>query len=540
MRTFGEVICCFFTKRFVRAAGRLLAPEEKSTASKVIRNVVFSALRAVFAWPIPFLLIPFILAKIGTRGYGTWAVFLTIIGFTSLSDFGLGGTLTKYVAQHYATGDLEALKRLLDTGLMLYLVLACLAACLLGAGAHWLVPLFFRGDTGLSLHALISLWYWLVGVVAVNVVVVPFYSVITGLQRMDLSNILSSFNSLAFALLAVFFLCRNTGVNGLLYASVINAFLTLVLAVSIVRRILPGVRLNPVSFDRSEMGHLFAFSLQIYVTQTGTVILNQIEKVYLAWFAGVVAVGWYNIAAEVAMRVRRIPELLLGPVMAAASELHAQGDEKRLEELYYRSHKYLAFVGAPIVAYAATVSKRLVSVWIGPGLSMIAAPLAVLVLVHCLSLTVGPGWLILVGQGNLKPGVYAAALTVLVNITVSFVLIRSYGFSGAVIGTTLATVAGVVCLFYLFNRRCPAYRGRSILGAYLKPVVCASILTACIVAFCPLSRMNWVGLVLAALVFGSLYLLALTGARFFDRFDLVTAENLFPPLRALTRIIPVA
>jgi O-antigen/teichoic acid export membrane protein len=516
---------------------QLFAPEDRSTGAKVRRNVVVSVLKSVLIWPIPFLLIPFILAKIGPRGYGTWAVFLTVTGFTSLSDFGLGGTLTKFVAEHYAREDFVALKRLLDTGLALYMLVACLVACLVGIPCRWLLPLLFHASSPVALKALTRLWFWMDGVVAINILVVPFYSVITGLQRMDLSSIMNSFNSLTFASLTVLFLCLNMGLKGLLYASFINAFLTLVLAVGIVRRILPGMRMSPVGFDASEMKGLLAFSLQIYVVQTAIVIQNQIEKLYLAWFSGVVAVGWYNIAAEVALRVKRIPELLLSPVMAAASELHAKGDEKRLEELYFRAHKYLALVAVPIVAYVVVVSKRLVSLWIGPELGQIAIPLASLALVSCLNLTTTPGALVLVGQGKPGPGAYSASLTALVNLAVSFVLIRSYGFSGAVIGTAIATVAGAVSLFYLFNRHCPSYRRRSILGAYLKPILCSSVLAAALAAFYPLDHMNWLGLVGTAFVFGLLYLLALAQARFFDEFDLVTAGNLFPPIRVLTRMI---
>jgi O-antigen/teichoic acid export membrane protein len=528
------------TEGLRRAVTELFAPEQKSTAAKVKRNVVFSALRALFVWPIPFLLIPFILYKIGTTGYGTWAVFLTVIGFTSLSDFGLGGALTKYVAEHYAKGDFVALKRLLDTGLMLYLILACLVACLLGVFSGWLVPVLFRGSTGLPLHALVMLWYWMVAAVAINISVAPLYTAISGLQRMDLTNFISAFNSLAFALLAVLFLCLNMGLKGLLYAAFINATLSFILVVGIVRRLLPGIRLNPVGFNRSEVRGLFAFSLQLYVTQAGTVIQNQIEKLYLAWFAGVVAVGWYNIAAEVATRVKRIPEMLLSPVMAAASELHAQGDENRLEELYYRTHKYVALLALPIVVYVAIISRRLIVLWIGPKLEMIALPLAGLVLLQCVSLSVGPGWLILVGRGNLRPGVYSALVTISVNVAVSFVLIRTYGFSGAVLGTLLATIAGAACFFYLFYRNLPRDRRRSIKGAYFKPALCSAVLAVAVLVLKPLDHLSWLGLILAAVIFGSLYILALALARFFDRFDLAAAENLLPPLRAVIKIIPVA
>ncbi len=70
---------------------RFLAPEQKPVSAKIIRNVVFSGLRVVLVWPVPFLLIPFILGNVGISTYGTWAVFLAVISLTSLADMGLGG-----------------------------------------------------------------------------------------------------------------------------------------------------------------------------------------------------------------------------------------------------------------------------------------------------------------------------------------------------------------------------------------------------------------------------------------------------------------
>ena len=63
----------------------LSTPGPKLSA-KIIRNVIFGGLRYVLVAPIPFLLTPLILHKIGTAGYGTWAVFLAINGLTSLAD----------------------------------------------------------------------------------------------------------------------------------------------------------------------------------------------------------------------------------------------------------------------------------------------------------------------------------------------------------------------------------------------------------------------------------------------------------------------
>ncbi|MGB9484981.1 MAG: hypothetical protein WCD04_02555 [Terriglobia bacterium] len=94
-------------------------PEQKTVSQKIVRNVLFSGLRAALVWPIPLILIPYILSKIGVTNYGIWALFLAIISLSALSDLGLAGTLTKHVAEYHARRDNTALNRLIDTGLML-------------------------------------------------------------------------------------------------------------------------------------------------------------------------------------------------------------------------------------------------------------------------------------------------------------------------------------------------------------------------------------------------------------------------------------
>jgi len=55
---------------------------QPALGTKIIRNVMFGGLRYVLVAPIPFVMTPFILHKIGVAGYGTWAVFLAINGLT--------------------------------------------------------------------------------------------------------------------------------------------------------------------------------------------------------------------------------------------------------------------------------------------------------------------------------------------------------------------------------------------------------------------------------------------------------------------------
>src|ERR1700737_4958588 len=106
---------------------------EQPLSAKILRSVLFGGLRSLLVAPVPFLLTPLILSKIGAVGYGTWAVFLAINGMTSLADLGLVGTLSKFVAEHYARRDYVALNRLLNTGLAVFGALSFVVVGLLWA-----------------------------------------------------------------------------------------------------------------------------------------------------------------------------------------------------------------------------------------------------------------------------------------------------------------------------------------------------------------------------------------------------------------------
>src|ERR1700758_5117051 len=190
------------------------ANAEISLGTKIIRSVTFGALRYVVLVPIPFVMTPFILHKIGVAGYGTWAVFLAINGLTSLADMGLVGTLSKFVAEYYARQDFFALGKLLNSGLVLFLVLAGIIITVLWIAAPEFARHLFHGST-LASGELIALFRLFLIVVAANILNLLFSSVTSGMQRLDVTNMLSAANVVMGALFGGVLLLLGWGLRGL-------------------------------------------------------------------------------------------------------------------------------------------------------------------------------------------------------------------------------------------------------------------------------------------------------------------------------------
>src|SRR5262249_11577172 len=257
--------------------------------AKIIRNAMFGGLRYILVAPIPFVMTPLILRKIGVGGYGTWAVFLAINALTSLADLGLVGTLSKFVADYYARRDFLALGKAFNSGLSLFLLLAMLVGLGLNLTAQFVSGLFLHGSSVAS-PQLLHLFRLFLLVIAANILNLLFSSVTTGLQRLDLTNMISAGNVFLSALFSAILLLNGFGLSGLVYGYIASGMLTILAYVITTHRLLPQVAINPFQFDIQEARNLFGFSTRFYVTQAAVAVHTQIEKVFLAALVGVTPV----------------------------------------------------------------------------------------------------------------------------------------------------------------------------------------------------------------------------------------------------------
>jgi O-antigen/teichoic acid export membrane protein len=518
---------------------RSLGLGHKSLGLKMVRGVIFSVVRKVVAGPLFLLLVPFTMHKVGAAGYGSWALLMTVISISGFLDWGLGESIIKHVAEYNGKKDVELLRRILNATFALYLCIATLTVCVLALCSHQIIKQLFHGAAAPVTTEMLALWPLLLVTVAADILARPFSSVINGFQRIDLTNVVLFIHSLINSLLTVAFLLAGAKIGGLLLATLLSSLFNLAAYALITQRLLPAIMPNPLSSDFTTLKRICSFSLALFSGRMMFMIQAQVEKLYLARFAGVIQVGWYEVASEAASKVRRLPDQLLSPVMAAASGLHASDEKHKMRELYFRTNKYFAVVAIPFVVFALFTAKALMNVWLGPGLVQIAVPFAGLVLGNLFLQVGAPISAVLTGRGVLRPGVYAALMMCVMNLVMSFVFIQRWGFAGAMLGTVLSMILGMT---YFFIAAAPHFEipiHQTLSQAYVKPMLCSCVAAA---AMWPTRIAALIGLqrlALSGVVYGVVYLTGLILTRFFDRFDLARAEKYLPLFRMAKRMVPV-
>jgi O-antigen/teichoic acid export membrane protein len=506
---------------------------ERPIGTKIIHNVASGLIRLVVIAPVPFLLTPFLLRHLGTQGFGAWAVFLSINSLTSLADIGVMGTLTKHVSEHYTLQDYTNLNKVVNAGILIFLAVAVLGALAVNLAAGVLISAFFR-NAQVPRAQLQSVIHLLALSMALNLLTYPFSSVISGLQRLDVVNLLWALNAIITAAGAALFVSLGFGINGLVYAIVLTSGVSFVLSVGTARHLLPQLRVQPTAVRWGDIRELSAFSTQIYVVQMATAVYIHTEKLLLAHFTGLTPAGWYDIANDLAMKVRNFPALLITPLMAATSELDARQDDARAEELYYRVHKYLAFVGTGIFLVVTLLAHRFIELWLGPGFTGTAHALIVLTGVQVGNLVAAPALLMLIGKGILRPAVRFALVGMTGTLVVSTTLIARFGFTGALYGTSISVLGSAAYLVFLFHKE-TGYSMWMLLKIYAKPILLGSCLGELSMHLFPISRFSWTGMIGISLALATAHGLGLVLLRYFDGLDLQVVERFVPVPEVLRR-----
>ncbi len=77
---------------------------------------------------IAFFMMPFLVADLGTKWYGIWAMIGSLTAAYHLFDMGMAGAVTRYLAHSLSTDDEDKANQIINTSLIMYLIIALVIA----------------------------------------------------------------------------------------------------------------------------------------------------------------------------------------------------------------------------------------------------------------------------------------------------------------------------------------------------------------------------------------------------------------------------
>jgi O-antigen/teichoic acid export membrane protein len=397
-------------------------------------NTVLTGMRTLVSGLVALALLPLLIDRIGAAPTGLFVFATTLTGYFNAAEYGFGVSVTKYVAEHRATGDAEQLGSILRASLMLLFVVgvaAAVAIVVLGAlGGKALfggAPVRSQATPTLFAAAAISLLFWpsRIGMAALK-----------GLERYDLCAVIEMVCS-------VITFCLIYAVSRWTHAvAVLTALFGAVL-------VLEGVCAGAVAWPqlglRRGVGrwrgkHLLptlSFSAGLGLMGLSGTFVYESDRLVIATFVGASAIVVYELALRPHNAIRLINGLIGSVLLSTSSRLVAQDRAKRLRELVLVGSFYEIVLTAPLVVLVFLLAHPILEAWVGHGYGRDAIYIRIFVSYWFFAACTGTLASAILGIGHIRKFVWLSLVGAVLTLGLSIGLTAAWGTVGVIWGTVI-------------------------------------------------------------------------------------------------------
>ena len=426
-----------------------MAPERKQREhSRLARNTVARSVPLFVGYLASFVSAPIVLNAIGLRAFGIWALSGALAQYAALLDFGIGPSLSRFIAL-YDTEDRsdlvgEVMTIGLTTSLLIGLVLAVASVFVAGPLAQHL--------HGISSDGMLKLLLSATCIFLCSTLVNALTAYLVGRRKMVGPGVLATLGAVvnfAFSVGAVL-LSSSVVFYGLANAAASLITLTLVAVYTLgSSRRRPPFRRPKAATIRNVTG----FSLQNQMQTAATLVNDQTDKIIIAIFICPSAAGAYELANRVAAAARAIGVYSVSALVPTLTAELRNADRRTWLDTYETLTRTTTALAVPLLFLTAALAPLILGAWLGHVPPNSALIIAALSLGYIVNTTTGVGYSVAYARGY--PGIPAQAAVVMAvaNLVLTAALAPVFGIWGVLSGTAVAYSAGAFLQVLLLHRR---------------------------------------------------------------------------------------
>lgn len=418
------------------------------------------------AW---FFLTPFILGKLGPVVYGLWVLAGSVVAYGSLLDFGMWGAIIKYVAEYRARGEQEAARELIATALTLFTLVGLLPVLL----AFLLAPLFpvvFNVPPGQEETA-----RWVVLLMGAGIgVFIPCMislSVLRGLQRYDLVNIVNLVGTIWEVAATITVLTLGGGVIGLVLVNIAGMLVMQLPAIYFINKFAPDLQFGYRGARRRYVRQVVVYSWPLFVVDMANRLQTKTDEITIGALLIVSAVTPYAIVRKLSEATFTLTQQFLRVLLPLASQLDAEQDEPRMRTLYLVGSRLAMAIFLPLAGVLVYLAAPLLAAWVGPAYAENAPVMVLLTGAGYAVVSQGTGVAILKGKNRHRLLAATSISAGLVNLLLSVLLARPFGLLGVAFGTLLPALVENFLLILPYVARILHIDARTIVRQVYLPVL---------------------------------------------------------------------
>jgi O-antigen/teichoic acid export membrane protein len=339
----------------------------KPDGARVLRHTVFGGLKQTVSLAVGVVLLPYMLARLGTERYGLLLTLqvLSMGGMLVYADAGLATGLTRFMADAYVQQDARRFRELLSTGIAAFLAIGatCFAIVILFGEL-----LFFRiFEVPAALHTEIRIGIWIYGAAfLVQFPLLVIRAFFAGVQSVSILRLWETLERVTYALaIGVLLLFSQSVLNVVLVEQIVVS--VLFLAFLIVGRyrfptlMRPTIRL----VSMKKLRELWPMSSRIFAYRLTFLAYERAPEAIIAALLGPVQLTWYAIIVKIPRALKGFGAAANSAAFPAAAALDSLDLRDHLSRLALRGARFGYLVVTPLVAFLIVFADEILRLWVG-------------------------------------------------------------------------------------------------------------------------------------------------------------------------------
>ena len=408
-------------------------------------GAVLSYINLLIGNIIPFIYTPIMLRMLGQAEYGLYGIANSIMGYISLLNFGIGGTIVRYLSKYREEGNTEQEARVAGLFIKIYTVV-CSLVLIAGLAFAANAEVYSRSLTPEEVETLRMLVILMTLNTAIFLPFSVFNSIVIAYERHIFSKLVGMLSTVLSPVLHLILLYCGFGSVGLVLSSTVLNFITYGLYTWFA---LARLKVRP-SLKKAEPGllrEILKFSSFVFLASIVDTLYWTTDKLIIGWAKGTKDTAVYNIGATFNTYVTALSSAISGLLVPRLTKMVVKDAPKEeFTRIFIKVGRLQFIIISFIVSAFVAFGRQFIALWAGPEyeLAYYVALLTMIPVTIPLIQNTGINILYALNKHQFRSTVYA--IIAVLNVVLTFWWVEDYGIIGAALATCMAYVLGNVLI----------------------------------------------------------------------------------------------
>lgn len=474
-------------------------------------GVILSYLLIVIDIIVGIVFVPFLLKSLGDNEYGLYKLMMSTASYLSVLDFGIGGTITRYVIKFRTENKRKEEENFLAMGFLIYGILA-IFVMVLAAGISLLIPTIYSVSIPAEQFRYAQIIFLLIcGHTAVSLFNHAYNGLLLAYEKYTYQKITNIIKVVLRVLLLVFLLL-DFGYGIVIALVDLGLSIALIVINAVYSKCRLKCRIKLHKWDISVAKEAGVFTLAILIQSVINQFNSNVDNIVLGIYVSTAVVAMYSLALQLFNMYCSLSTAVSSIYLPSISRavFAGESDDEITERIIKPSRIQLAVLLLALTGFVL-LGQSFITVWVGDEYMQVYFLGCILMTTATIELSQNTITAILKAKNKLHGKTLILAASTLVNVILTVLLVPVWGTFGAVVGTAFSLVFGygvALNLYYHFkiNINMKMYYKKTYGG-----ILTAAIL-ACLAGI-PVSMFintdGWLGFALKAVIYVVIYALAI-------------------------------